>query len=195
MGPRFLDRRARAKGVIALCFTLGAADLAVIDLRLAPAAIAQAEASEKAEPARAPLPLVVSSAAITQAAVALALPTPAPSSSPSPSPSTTREEYTVLFATDNARLDKAALAALDHIAPGGVVEVSVEGYADARGTTTYNQALSERRAAAIAEALAARGVVAQRVRGLGAVRPLGSADPDALRRERRVEVHIARRIP
>jgi outer membrane protein OmpA-like peptidoglycan-associated protein len=186
----FALRAARAKAVVGACLTLGAADLAVIDFGIAPALVEEAPAVVAPPTGPVPAPEAVSTAAITQANVVRG------SEEPPPARPVTREDYTVLFATDNARLDRAALAVLDAIEPGGVLEVSVDGYADPRGTTDYNQALSERRASVIAEALARRGVTAQRVRGMGAARRPGSAaDADALRRDRRVEVHIARRNP
>ena len=172
-----MDPISRAKAIIGACLTLGAADLAVIDFSLAPALASGSTPRISAVP-------------ITRAAV----PGPLPEAQAVATDPTTREEYTILFATDNARLDSSALRLLDGIGAGGVIEVSVDGYADPRGKSDYNQALSEKRAGAIAEALAARGIVARRVRGLGATRRVESAiDEGALRRERRVEVHIARR--
>lgn len=184
-----MDPISRAKAVLGACLAFGAADLAVIDLRLAPAlATESTSAPASAAPIGAPEGGRVSALPITRAAIDRP---PAAAQAAD----TMREEYTVLFATDNARLDASALRLLDAIGAGGVVEVSVDGYADPRGKSDYNQALSEKRAAAIAEALAARGIVARRVRGLGATRKAdGTADADALRRDRRVEVHIARRV-
>ena len=49
----------------------------------------------------------------------------------------------------------------------------VEGHTDALGTETYNQGLSERRAAAVADHLTDLGVPAERLSALG----FGQANP------------------
>lgn len=70
------------------------------------------------------------------------------------------------------------------------VHVSIEGHTDDHGTAEFNQALSERRAAAVREALVAKGVEAVRltIKGHGKSRPIADNDSDAGReRNRRVE--------
>lgn len=69
----------------------------------------------------------------------------------------------------------------------------LEGHTDNVGSAEFNQALSERRAMAVAEALKAQGVDAQRLRtaGLGLTRPLAPNDTDTGRRlNRRVELIV-----
>jgi outer membrane protein OmpA-like peptidoglycan-associated protein len=77
--------------------------------------------------------------------------------------------------------------------------VMIEGHTDAKGTETYNQGLSERRAAAVRTALAERGVRTGQliIRGFGKSRPIapnehadGTDDPDGRQKNRRVEVVI-----
>jgi outer membrane protein OmpA-like peptidoglycan-associated protein len=77
--------------------------------------------------------------------------------------------------------------------------VMIEGHTDAKGTESYNQGLSERRAAAVRVALVERGLPIDvlNVRGFGKARPVvpnqqpdGSDDPDGRQRNRRVEVVI-----
>jgi outer membrane protein OmpA-like peptidoglycan-associated protein len=70
----------------------------------------------------------------------------------------------------------------------------IEGHADARGTSEYNQSLSSQRAEAVAQALRDRGVAPSRIitRGLGEAYPLASNDTAAGQQEnRRVEIVIS----
>jgi OOP family OmpA-OmpF porin len=53
------------------------------------------------------------------------------------------------------------------------VRVSVEGHTDSRGSDAYNQALSERRAEAVADYLIGQGVDAGRLDTVG----MGESDP------------------
>jgi outer membrane protein OmpA-like peptidoglycan-associated protein len=80
------------------------------------------------------------------------------------------------FAFDSAELVPEAKTWVDHDAQclfvKGSKQVVAEGYADARGDSAYNTDLSRRRAEAVKEALAARGL-AVRV----AVRGEGERDP------------------
>lgn len=69
--------------------------------------------------------------------------------------------------------------------------VRLEGHADERGTSEYNQALGERRALAVRDALAAAGVSAAQMSTLsyGESRPAVSGlDEQAFAQNRRVEV-------
>ena len=77
--------------------------------------------------------------------------------------------------------------------------VMIEGHTDAKGSESYNQGLSERRAAAVRAALVDRGlpIGPLNVRGFGKSRPVapnqhadGSDDPDGRQRNRRVEIVI-----
>ncbi len=71
--------------------------------------------------------------------------------------------------------------------------VEVAGHTDSMGTDSYNQALSERRANAVAGFLGSRGVMQQRmiVVGAGESRPVASNNTDAGRAQnRRVEITL-----
>ncbi len=70
------------------------------------------------------------------------------------------------------------------------VRISVEGHTDSIGTDAYNQRLSERRAEAVADYLAAGGIARSRMsaRGYGESRPVASnATEDGRAQNRRVE--------
>lgn len=71
---------------------------------------------------------------------------------------------------------------------------TIEGYTDSVGSDTSNQALSDRRAQAVMEALVGLGVPAERLRsgGFGKSRPVASNDTaDGRRANRRVEIVFA----
>lgn len=71
--------------------------------------------------------------------------------------------------------------------------IDVYGHTDSTGSDSYNQALSERRAVAVADYLASRGVQPARIgtRGFGKTQPVASNDTDAGRAaNRRVEIKI-----
>jgi outer membrane protein OmpA-like peptidoglycan-associated protein len=73
------------------------------------------------------------------------------------------------------------------------VELSVEGHTDAIGSDAYNLRLSERRARAVADYLAAGGIERRRMRvvGDGESRPVASnATEEGRAQNRRVELHI-----
>jgi outer membrane protein OmpA-like peptidoglycan-associated protein len=72
-------------------------------------------------------------------------------------------------------------------------EVLIAGHTDSQGSDSYNQGLSERRAAAAKDFLVSQGVASSRIRttGLGEAEPVASNDTDAGRAQnRRVEVAI-----
>ncbi len=107
-----------------------------------------------------------------------------------------------LFDFDRAQVRPEADGALEEVAErinAAGKRVMVEGHTDAKGTQSYNQTLSERRASAVRLALVERGVSDARmiVRGFGKSRPIapnehmdGSDDPDGRQKNRRVEVVI-----
>lgn len=110
---------------------------------------------------------------------------------------TLRMQEEVLFATDSAMLRAGAIERLRPLAaylrsePG--VRVSIDGFTDSRGTDAHNQALSERRAASVREALDEMGVVRARfsVEGHGEADPVASnASAAGQRLNRRVEVTL-----
>ncbi|HEX5514806.1 MAG TPA: OmpA family protein [Gammaproteobacteria bacterium] len=104
----------------------------------------------------------------------------------------------VLFPFDSAELQAGSQRALDRLArylqanPGN--NILIEGHTDSTGDAAYNQRLSERRAEAVARALAQRGVDSSRIRaaGLGENFPVADNKTAAGRSEnRRVEVVVA----
>lgn len=107
-----------------------------------------------------------------------------------------------LFDFDRAEVRPEADAALEQVADRIVAahkRVMVEGHTDAKGTESYNQTLSERRASAVRLALIDRGVSDAQLttRGFGKSRPIatnehpdGTDDPDGRQKNRRVEVVI-----
>ncbi|PCD03259.1 hypothetical protein COC42_02285 [Sphingomonas spermidinifaciens] len=71
--------------------------------------------------------------------------------------------------------------------------VDVYGHTDSVGSETYNQSLSERRAAAVADYLSSRGVQSARLatRGFGETEPVASNETEEGRAEnRRVEIKL-----
>jgi outer membrane protein OmpA-like peptidoglycan-associated protein len=104
----------------------------------------------------------------------------------------------VLFDVGEADLKPGAERAMTKLAeflsanPGR--DISVEGFTDSTGADTFNQALSERRAQAVANALMARGISASRIetRGYGEAYPVATNDTPAGRQlNRRVEVVLS----
>jgi outer membrane protein OmpA-like peptidoglycan-associated protein len=108
----------------------------------------------------------------------------------------------VLFAFDKANLLPAAdpelARAATILSARNVKAAMIEGYTDSKGQPTYNQLLSERRAAAVYGWLKAHGDLERidvHVVGYGAakprapnLRPDGSDDPEGRARNRRVEI-------
>jgi outer membrane protein OmpA-like peptidoglycan-associated protein len=107
-----------------------------------------------------------------------------------------------LFDFDRAELRTEAEPALAELARRVTQAnkmVMIEGHTDAKGTDSYNQTLSERRATAVRLALVGRGLGYEKlnIRGFGKTRPVapnqyadGTDDPDGRQRNRRVEVVI-----
>ncbi len=104
----------------------------------------------------------------------------------------------VLFDTAEAQLKPGADATIRRLAEFLDVyperRLLIEGHTDSRGSDSYNQDLSQRRADAVRTALTSAGVGAERLKslGLGEQYPLASNDTDAGRQEnRRVEIIIS----
>ena len=104
----------------------------------------------------------------------------------------------MLFDTGGSTLKPGAQLLLDKLAaylqqnPGA--HAIIEGHTDNVGSDTMNQALSERRAAAVAAALQVRGITGGRLEtvGLGEAYPVATNDTSAGREEnRRVEVVLS----
>ncbi|MBI3200213.1 MAG: OmpA family protein [Myxococcales bacterium] len=102
----------------------------------------------------------------------------------------------VLFETDQAQLRPRAAEALDALAAKLAAldgRVVVEGHTDAQGTAAHNRELSLRRARAVVEHLAAKGMTRKRLvaRGRGATLPVASNDTaEGRARNRRVEIEV-----
>lgn len=103
----------------------------------------------------------------------------------------------ILFDVDQARLRAGALANVRRISAllnqFPEYQIAVEGHTDATGSASYNQQLSERRAAAVREALVEGGVDPGRItsRGFGLTQPIATNDTPAGRQQnRRVEVIV-----
>jgi len=103
----------------------------------------------------------------------------------------------VYFDFDKATIKPEGMAVLNEAA--GLLQkhervvVEVAGHTDSIGTDAYNQGLSERRANAVRDYLASKGVKASRLtaRGYGESRPVASNDTEEGRAEnRRVELVI-----
>lgn len=122
---------------------------------------------------------------------------------PPPPPPDPCEGFTlegdILFDFDSSDIRLDAEPVLNEVAERltecPAVHIKVEGHTDSRGSEAYNQALSERRAAAVAGYLEARGVAAERLDSVGMGEgvpiepnrnPDGSDNPDGRAKNRRV---------
>lgn len=107
------------------------------------------------------------------------------------------------FETDAAALVSDSMILIDHIAlllshhAGDIAHLRIVGHTDAAGGHDHNQELSEQRAAAVVEALRARGVTAELdSSGVGEVEPLCQEDTDECHASnRRVEFIIVPATP
>jgi len=102
------------------------------------------------------------------------------------------------FAYDSAELRPAASPLLAELFRGlqsaTKAAIVIEGHTSSEGSTEYNQALSERRAAAVRADLLRRGLSAERLRavGIGEARPIAPNDDESGRAiNRRVEIHCS----
>ncbi len=101
----------------------------------------------------------------------------------------------VLFDTGQATLKPGADLVVGRLATflnaNPQTKILIEGHTDSRGTDEYNEALSERRAQAVATALSVRGVPSDSVRtmGRGKAYPVATNDtPEGRQQNRRVEI-------
>ncbi|KNH10010.1 OmpA/MotB [Candidatus Burkholderia brachyanthoides] len=101
-----------------------------------------------------------------------------------------------LFATDESRLQSTSLLTLNRAAQvlkRSMRPILIEGHTDNEGSFAYNKDLSEARADAVAKALIARGVPAERIttKGMAYLRPIASNDtPQGRVLNRRVEILV-----
>jgi outer membrane protein OmpA-like peptidoglycan-associated protein len=114
----------------------------------------------------------------------------------------------LLFESDTAVLKPSDAAPAGPAAPlaaaGQVLkkyrklQARIVAYTDSLGDVTVNQNLSEQRAQAVCDALAAQGIAAVRLQqqGAGAADPVaGNATPEGRVENRRVEIEFARAAP
>ncbi len=89
-------------------------------------------------------------------------PVAAPPAMPAPPPAAARRVFLVFFDWDRATVTAEGMRIVQQAAEayksGAPVQLQVTGYTDASGSVGYNQRLSERRAKAVADALARLGV-------------------------------------
>jgi OOP family OmpA-OmpF porin len=120
---------------------------------------------------------------------------PPPLAASAPQPRTGPNVYLVFFDWDSSTITPEGMQivarAADQYKAGGRVRLEISGYTDLSGSAAYNQRLSERRASAVAEALAhlgvQRGDMAVSGHGIDNPRiptPLGVREPQ----NRRVEI-------
>jgi outer membrane protein OmpA-like peptidoglycan-associated protein len=110
-------------------------------------------------------------------------------------------EETVLFDFERARVKSSARAVLQAIITlyrqhPEWTRLRIEGHADVRGNTEFNQRLSERRAANVRAALVTLGIPAEIIEsvGFGATQPRDSGtNEEAHQRNRRVEFVVVSR--
>jgi OmpA-OmpF porin, OOP family len=97
----------------------------------------------------------------------------------------------VEFAFDKAEVDASYMKEITKVADFMAVNkgytVVLEGHTDSKGTDKYNQALSERRAKAVAKALTTLGVPANKIttEGYGESKPVASNDTEEGRADNR----------
>lgn len=103
----------------------------------------------------------------------------------------------ILFAYDSAELTDASKQSLDEMAETlnkyPDTDLLIQGHTDNTGTDTYNQKLSERRAAAVAGYLRRENVKRSRVKttGFGEIQPVAdNTTAEGREQNRRVEVAI-----
>lgn len=100
------------------------------------------------------------------------------------------------FEYDQARLVTDAESAVDALMPCYLDTesmITVEGHTDERGTTSYNLALGQRRAATVEKYLTAHGVVASRLDTVsyGEEKPVDKGSNEvAWSKNRRVDIHV-----
>jgi len=102
-----------------------------------------------------------------------------------------RSAESTLLSSAQVKLDQVAKALLDVPAHNLIVE----GHTDSRGSTSYNQDLSQRRADAVRDYLVQRGYPADRIQALGKGKgsPIAdNASPEGRANNRRVEIVIER---
>ncbi|WP_343314540.1 OmpA family protein [Brucella sp. BE17] len=104
----------------------------------------------------------------------------------------------ITFDTDQDQVKSQFYATLNSVAivlrKFNQTLVDVHGHTDSTGSASHNQALSQRRAASVAQYLGSQGIDPRRfaIIGYGATQPVASnASPDGRAQNRRVEIQIS----
>ena len=120
-----------------------------------------------------------------------------PAPEPQPAVISLDDQGQVMFAFNSADLTTASQQRLQSLLPRlnemGVSRIRVVGHTDNVGSASYNQTLSERRAASVAEYLISQGMAPQKVtsEGRGASEPVAENDTEEGRaHNRRVDLHL-----
>lgn len=100
------------------------------------------------------------------------------------------ENTDTLFATDSATLTASGKARLqEFFRTANAFGYAIYGHTDSRASVSYNQRLSERRAASVANVARSVGAVVERQIGFGELQPIAPNDSAAnMQKNRRVEV-------
>lgn len=130
--------------------------------------------------------------------VAEAAPAAEPAPAPTPVSETTTLSAAALFDHDRSVIKDSAKPELDAFASrvkslSTVDSISIVGHTDSSGTDAYNQALSERRAAAVKDYLASQGVDAglMSTSGMGESQPVAdNSTKEGRAQNRRVEITL-----
>ena len=106
----------------------------------------------------------------------------------------------VHFAYDKAKIQKRSYPLLNEVSEvlksNSQIEIRIEGHTDSRGSDSYNEDLSQRRAQSVVDFLVDNGIDRSRMKakGFGEKRPIESNATEAGRAaNRRVEIHITSR--
>jgi outer membrane protein OmpA-like peptidoglycan-associated protein len=108
--------------------------------------------------------------------------------------------YTVYFDFNRSTLASSAIPVIDQAAASAkqnnVTRIQVIGHADRAGSDAYNQRLSERRSAAVRDALVQRGIPADEIVTMGrGERDPAVPTPDGVREPRNRRVVIEEQQP
>lgn len=141
-----------------------------------------------------------------QPQAAVAVPAPAPAPAPAPIPEVALEQRTIYFDFDSAVLTGESQSKLDALSEvinssAAIADVRIHGFTDQFGSSSYNEALANKRAAAVKSYLDGKSrldsTVAE-VKGLGKSSPAEGCDSLSKRdekiacmaKERRVEIEF-----
>lgn len=138
-------------------------------------------------------------------ATAVAQPAPAPAPAPAPIPEIALEQRTIYFDFDSAVLTSDSQAKLDGLADvingsAAIADVRIHGFTDQLGTSSYNEVLANKRAAAVKSYLDGKSRLSStvaEVKGLGKSAPAEGCDSmkrdekiACMAKERRVEIEF-----